>query len=62
MTSHLEPEGSQLEHELHGEEDSEDHVEDVQELGVQLRLLVELHGQRERVDQDHGEDGVLEHW
>ena len=57
---HLEPEGGELQEELQREEDGEDDVEDVKEVGVSLRLAVELHGEGERVDEDHGEDGVLE--
>ena len=57
---HLEPEGGELQEELQREEDGEDDVEDVEEVGVALRLAVELHGETEGVDEDHGEDGVLE--
>ena len=57
---HLEPEGGELQEELKREEDGEDDVEDVEEVGVALGLAVELHGEGERVDEDHGEDGVLE--
>ena len=57
---YLEPESAELEDELHGEEHGEDDVEHVEEGRVALGLAVELHGQAERVDQDHGEDRVLE--
>jgi hypothetical protein len=51
-TLYLESECTEFKDKLHGEEDCEDDVEDVQELGVQLRLLIELHGQGQRVDED----------
>ena len=59
-SSHLESERRQLQKELEREEDGEDDVEDVEEVGVALGLPVELHGEAEGVDEDHGEDRVLE--
>ena len=60
LRAHLESERGELQEELEREEDCEDDVEDVEEVGVALRLAVELHGETEGVDEDHGEDGVLE--
>ena len=59
--SYLKSERPELEYKLEGKEHCEYDVEDVQEGRVSLRLPVELHGQAEGVDQDHGEDRVLKH-
>ena len=56
---YLESEGTQLEHELQGEEDSEDDVENIKKLSVQFRLLIEFHGKTKGVDEDHDKDGIL---
>lgn len=58
--SNLRFEGEYLEDELESEDCSEEHVEYVQPLGVRCRLVVELHGQGDRVDHDEDEDDVLE--
>lgn len=56
----LEPESTKFEDKLHGKEDGEDDVQDVEESRVARWLAIKLHCQAERVDQNHGKDGVLE--
>lgn len=62
VVKYLESKGSKLEHELHGEENGEYDIENIQELCVQFRLSVEFHGKTECVDQDHDKDGVFKDW
>ena len=59
--AYLEPEGAQLKDELHGEEHGEYDIQNIKELSVQFRLLIEFHGKTECVDQDHDKDGVFKY-
>jgi hypothetical protein len=57
--THLESKCSQLEDKLESEHGSEDHVEDVQSIRVDLWLPVELHRECHGVDHDQGEYRIL---